>query len=398
MSKVEESAPDQGHGSMKAVITAAGGVLGSVLFFNMANGALHALVGIRLAELDASEMVIGVVTSAFFFGKLTGAVTAEHYVRVIRNIRSFAIIAAIAGLMTLALPLIPFVALWFVIRFVTGYCSGAQYVVMESWISLLASNANRARTLGVYESTRMLAVAVAPFVISFGTGTETFVIAGCLYIVAIIPVCAFGSSEPKEFGVGRLSVTQLIDAAPLGMASAVASGWFTSAFYGFGAVYAYKQGLSVLEISTLVSVTLLAPAMMHVPLGWMADSFDKRVVILISAVVPAAAAAVIGFGLLDSFLSLVVLSATVGAFAQPHHALGSAYIFERVSRANYLKAVGTVNVVNDLGNVSGPILASLAMTTLGNDGLYIFFSLMLALLAVLSLADITRRYDLQSTS
>ena len=398
MSNVHQNTPVQGRDSMKAVITAASGVLGSVLFFNMANGALHTLVGIRLAELDATETVIGIVTSVFFLGKLTGAMTAEHFVRVIRNIRSFAIITALAGLMTLALPLIPFVALWFVIRFVTGYCSGAQYVVMESWISLLASNENRARTLGVYESTRMLAVTVAPFVISFGTGTETFIIAGCLYIVAIIPVCAFGSSEPKEFGVGRLSLAQVVKAAPLGMASAVASGWFTSAFYGFGAVYAYKQGLSVIEISTLVSVTLLAPAFMHIPLGWMADSIDKRVVILISAVVPAAAAAVIGLGLAESFIQLVVLSATVGAFAQPHSALGSAYVYERVRRDSFLKAVGTVNVVNDLGNVSGPILASLAMTIMGDNGLYAFFSIMLTLLAVLSLADMTQRYDLQPTS
>ncbi len=137
---------------------------------------------------------------------------------------------------------------------------------------------------------------------------------------------------------------------------------------------------------------------MHFPLGWMADTLDKRLVIFLSAALPAAKSAAIALGIASSFLPLVALSAIVGAFAQPHHALGCTYIYERVSRANYLKAVGTVNVVNDLGNVSGPILASLAMTMMGDGGLYAVFSAMLTVLAVLSLADMTQRYELHPTS
>lgn len=57
-----------------------------------------------------------------------------------------------------------------------------------------------------------------------------------------------------------------------------------------------------------------------------------------------------------------------------------------------------MNVVNDLGTVSGPILASLAMTMMGDGGLYAFFATMLAGLAVLSLADMTQRYELHPTA
>ena len=54
--------------------------------------------------------------------------------------------------------------------------------------------------------------------------------------------------------------------------------------------------------------------------------------------------------------------------------------------------------MNDLGTVSGPILASLAMTMMGDGGLYALFATMLTRLAVLSLADMTQRYELHPTA
>ena len=189
------------------LVRAFGYILTGVLAFGLATGGLFPLIGLRLQEQGASDLLIGLITSVFFAGTFAGSLLTERIIARIRHVRTFSFLAATAGISTIGLALSDAAIVWVLLRFVTGFCLGGYYVVVESWINYAASNNTRARGMSIYEATRMLGIAISPFVLGFGLGGEPYVLAGLLFILAIIPLVFCTLEEPRQNAPGTLPFT-----------------------------------------------------------------------------------------------------------------------------------------------------------------------------------------------
>ncbi len=378
-------------GSFRYLVRSTFAVFVGVALFGLANGGLFPVIGVRLSAGGASDILIGVITSAYFLGTLSGSLTAGRIVDRVRHIRSFAVAAALAAITTLALAHTSSLPVWAVLRFATGYCMGAYYVVVESWVNCAATNANRGRSLAIYESVRMSAIALSPFLLNLDTDSQAFALASMLFVAAIVPVALAGTGEPEIGGSGRLPFRKLLTASPLGALCCVTAGLVSSAFYGLGAVYGNKIGLSGVQLSLFVSVTWIAPLAFQFPAGALADHIDRRWVIFGASALSASAAVLIaGIGG-KPLLLLLCLSFLMGGLSHPIYALGLAYTNDRLDHRDYVRAGGAMLVAYGIGTSAGSAMASLAMTAFGASGLYLFIAGALSTVAAATLFALSKR-------
>lgn len=327
------------NANLLGLLKAFGFILSGVLAFGLATGGLFPLIGLKLQEQGASDLVIGMITSVFFAGTLAGSLLTERIIARIRHVRTFAFLAATAGISTIALALTAEPAAWVALRFVTGFCLGGYYVVIESWINYAASNKTRARGMSLYEATRMLGIAISPFVLGFGLGGQPYILAGIMFVVAIIPLVFCPLEEPEINAPGSMPFSRLLMLAPLGMIAAFVSGSVNAAFYGMSGVYGERAGLSPTEIAIFIAAMLIGPTFAHPIMGAAADRMGRLPILFLAAAGSALAALVIA-AMAPGFWGLVIFSFILGGFSHPVYSLGVAYMNDRLDPGDFVRAGG----------------------------------------------------------
>lgn len=369
------------NANLFGIIKIFGFILTGVLAFGLATGGLFPLIGLRLQDQGASDLVIGLITSVFFAGTFAGSILTERILARIRHVRTFSLLAATAGVTTIALSLTESASAWIVLRFVTGFCLGGYYVVVESWINYASTNATRARSMSVYEATRMLGIAISPFVLGMGLGGQPYVLAGVLFIVAIVPLVLCQVEEPHQNPPGTLPFLKLIANAPLGVLACFVSGTVNAAFYGMSGVYGERAGLSTTEIAIFIAAMLIGPTVAHPVLGGAADKIGRLPMLFVASAVAAAAALwIAAFG--PGFMGLVAFSFILGGFSHPVYSLGVAYVNDQLDPGDFVRAGGALLIAFCLGTTFGPTAAALTMQVLGDAGLYVFLAVILIAVSV----------------
>lgn len=367
--------------NLPAIVKVFGFILTGVLAFGLATGGLFPLIALRLQEGGASDLVIGLITSVFFAGTFAGSILTERIVARIRHVRTFALLAATAGISTIALALTDSQAAWIGLRFVTGFCLGGYYVVVESWINFASSNATRARGMSVYEATRMLGIAISPFVLGLGLDGQPYILAGLLFVIAIVPLVLCPLDEPRQNAPGALPFARLIASAPLGVLACFVSGTVNAAFYGMSGVYGERAGLSTTEIAIFIAAMLIGPTIAHPIIGGAADRLGRLPMLFLASAGSAMAAlwiAATGPG----FAGLVAFSLVLGGLSHPVYSLGVAYVNDRLDPGDFVRAGGALLIAFCLGTTFGPTAAAITMSALGDSGLYVFLAAILIAVAI----------------
>ncbi|WFF41638.1 MFS transporter [Salinicola endophyticus] len=363
------------------IFRAFGFILTGVLAFGLATGGLFPLIGLKLQDQGASDLIIGLITSVFFAGTFAGSLLTERIIARIRHIRTFSFLAATAGISTMALALSDDPKVWILMRFITGFCLGGYYVVIESWINYASTNQTRARGMSIYEAVRMLGIAISPFVLGLGLNGQPYILAGLLFTLAIIPLVFCPLEEPVQNEPGTLPFGRLLSLVPLGMLAAFVSGSVNAAFYGMAGVYGDRAGLDTSEIAIFIGSMLIAPTFAHPIMGAAADRFGRLPVLFVASASSALAAVVIAT-MASGFWDLVIFSFLLGGFSHPVYSLGVAYVNDRLDPGDFVRAGGALLIAFCLGTTFGPTAAAATMALTGDSGLYLFIAGILTLVAL----------------
>ena len=177
-------------------------------------------------------------------------------------------------------------------------------------------------------------------------------------------------SAPRFAKTSRLRLRELYDISPLGVIGALVTGTASGALFGIGPVYAESSGLSVSQISLVMTAMLLGCTLLQWPIGHLSDALDRRLVITVVAFLAAAAAvAAVPISAL-SLWTLLALMAVLGGLAIPLYSLCIAHANDYLEPEQMVAASGGLVLASGVGAVLGPITASLAMALLGPDGFF----------------------------
>lgn len=275
-----------------------------------------------------------------------------------------------------------------------GFCFCGVYITAESWLNDAASNENRGKALSLYMIVQMAGIVMAQYLVTLGdvSGFILFIIPSVLVSMAFAPILLSVSPAPVFNTTKPLPIRRLIDASPLACMGMFLLGGVFAAQFGMSAVYGARAGLSVAQISLLVSITYVGALVLQFPIGWLSDRIDRRWLILgLSAV--GGAGALMSF-LLPGHVTLILISAAlVGGTSNPLYALLIAYANDYLDREDMAAASGGLLLINGVGAIAGPLLVGWMLDNVGAHGFWAFIAVLMLGLAGYALWRMLRRPD-----
>ena len=198
------------------------------------------LLPVRAAMEQFSSVAIGMFGAAYFLGFALGCLRGARLVQRVGHVRVFAAMTALASATPLLHGLWINLGTWIVLRFLTGFCFAALYVVIESWLNETATNANRGSVFSAYVLINMTMLGAGQQMMLLDTPTvmTLFAVSSVLVSLAALPVVLSTTPSPRETQDVRPDVPRLYRTSPAGMLGSLATGTVNGSFWALGPLFA----------------------------------------------------------------------------------------------------------------------------------------------------------------
>jgi MFS family permease len=348
------------------------------------------LLPVRAGLEGFSTLSIGLMGGAYFFGFTLGCLRGSSLVRRVGHIRVFAAMTAVASTAPLLHGLWSDAWLWWLLRFIAGYCFAVLYVVIESWLNEQSSNETRGTVFSAYTLITLTVMAGGQQMLHLYDPQQMalFAIASALVSIAALPVVLSATSSPGQPEVEvKLDLPRLFSISPAGALGCLAAGLANGAFWALAPVFVAGYSKDISLAAWFMTAAVLGGALGQWPLGWWSDRVDRRWVIVSAAT----SGVFVGLMIWWSFegtstLSLMIFSAAWGAVAFPIYAVSVAHANDYARPDEYVMISSCLLLMYGVGAILGPFVAPAVMKFAGPGGLYLFAALVhLALLVYIVL-------------
>ncbi|WP_372682902.1 MFS transporter [Desulfosarcina sp.] len=373
---------------MVTTLGAFGALFAAAFVFLTGNGLLNTLLSTRMAAEGFSTGTTGIVLSCYFTGLLTGSFTCHRLIQRVGHIRAFTVFAATttAAALLHGLYLSPW--FWGALRFISGITTFGLFMVIESWLNECTASRYRGRVFSMYMTLTYLGIGIGQQLLNIGNvhGQTLFILAGILFALCLVPVSATQGVHPSLPETKPYHFISIFRRAPLGMLGSMAAGLTNSAFYAMMPVVCTDIGLSLRQLSWIMSITVFCGLAAQWAVGTLSDRFDRTTVL---TAIATAIAVVSTFMFILGARSFGGMAAGMGTFG----ALMFAIYPVAVARAHDIFGGQEAVAVSagllfaySVGASVSPLLASGVMTLLDSPfGLFAFWLLINGAFAVITL-------------
>jgi MFS family permease len=368
-------------------------VLIGILLIEVALGILMPLIGIQLARWGASSAVIGITASAYFVGFLAGTLTCQRIIRRVGHIRAFGVFVVMAADATILHLVFQNAYVWIGLRAIAGFALAGGFVVIESWLNDKSTDSTRSRIFAIYTVVSWGASGVSPLMLNIDdpSGILLFALCALCLASAMIPLGLTRVGNPVMEEHTHLSIRKLFIISPLGVVACFGAGFLTSAMYGLLPAFISGKGMDEKELSFLISVGTIAVLASQFPVGFAADKYGRRPIIILAVSLTAFFSLMIYATPDIPFSFLLGLFLLLSAFQSPLYALGIGQTSDYVPREQFVAASSGLLFAWGLGASIGPAIAGVIMKVIGHQSLFLFVGIGYGLIAVFALYRVVRR-------
>lgn len=366
-----------------------------VLLLNLGHGLQASLVSLQASAQNFSSTTTGIVMAGFYVGLFGSSMISPTIIAKVGHIRVFAAFASLVSTAILLLPLWPNPFWWFAMRVLVGICIGGLLIVIESWLNAASSNENRGKMLSIYMIIAFAAAGAGQFLLNVAdaSGFVRFIIVSALLSLALVPVSLAPIQAPTVEFVRKVALLDVFRLSPLAFIGTFASGLSQSAFLALGPIYGENNGLSLVEISTMMALPLLAVILTQYPIGSLSDRFDRRIVMTALTFVSSGVVLLVFLMPEKSPLSLIVSLGIFGALSFPIYSLALAHANDYLEADQMLGASAKLVLIYGAGAILGPTIAGAVMGLQGPEGLMGFLTLVHAGLGLYAVIRMMVRPD-----
>lgn len=381
---------------MVAALRAAWALLFGFGLIMLGGGLQGSLLGVRADLEDFPTYMTGFFMSFYYVGYLGGSTICPRWLKQVGHVRVFAAMASLASISVLLHHMIVDPMAWVFLRLISGFCYASIYVVCESWLNDISNNDNRGQLLASYSIVAMGGSALGQLFLGYADPEDfqLFTIISVLVSLGLVPITLTVARVPNVAEPRTVGLKRLYAISPLGFVGMMLTGASSGALYMMTAVYAQKIGFSTKEISYFLLATFGGAMVMAMPIGKLSDVLDRRKVILLVTVATCIACLPLGLDLIDQHEQrwLMYLStAAVGGFVFPMYSLFLSHTHDHLEMDERIGASATMVLINGIGAIFGPFLASIAMGDTHPYGLYLFNGIMALVIAIFTVWRMTRR-------
>ena len=304
----------------------------SIVLLQISTGGLGPLDALSGFALNFSSAEIGLLGSAHFFGFFIGCWYAPRVMGAVGHSRAFAAFAAagVIGLIAHMLIINPYA--WALMRIASGLCIAGCYTVLESWLQAKVTNETRGRAMGTYRVVDNLAALIAQLLISFLEPADyvSYNFLALVCCASLLPLTLTKIKPPETPKALKLRPKLALFRSPLAVAGVLVAAVSAAAFRMVGPIYGAQVGLEVEQIAYFLSAYVFGGALAQYPIGWFADKYDRRWV-LIWLSIAAIASSLISTSMSDNnTLAIFLIAFGFGLL----HGLGFANVLTGIGIAN----------------------------------------------------------------
>ncbi len=365
-----------------------GALLAAAFLFIAGNGLLNTLLSTRMAAEGLPTTVTGMVLSCYFLGLLSGSFVCHRLIQRVGHIRAFAVFAAMttAAAMLYGLKLSPW--FWGILRYVSGLMTFGLFMVIESWLNECTESEYRGRVFGLYMTLSYLGFGLGQQLLNVGNvqGQELFILVGIMFALCLVPVSATSGVHPSLPETKPYHLMSIFRQAPLGMAGCMAAGLTNSAFFTMTPVLCTDIGLSVSQLSWIMSITVFTGLAAQWLVGTLSDRFDRTIVLTTVAVAIAAASGIMFISKGTSFGGMAVRMGLFGALMFAVYPVSVARAHDIFGGKDAVAVSTGLLFAYSTGASISPVLASGVITMLGTPfGLFFFWFMINGTFAAMAL-------------
>ena len=341
------------------------------------------LLNVNAVFFNFSDFEIGYVFSGYFIGYLFSSIQCPKLIKNVGHIRVFAAFASLGSIAILLHWIVINPIAWLIFRMITGFSFAAIYIVCESWLNDRADNKSRGQLIGFYMIVLYFSTSAGGMLVNLRATTDAhlFILTSLLISLALVPILLTKKPAPDFSTPKFLSLKELYSKSPMAFVGSFSIGMVYSALFGLMGVFGAKIGLSIFQISILVFVNMFVGAIFQYPVGKISDKYDRRTILLSLNLI--AIASLVFIYLLGSlsFNLLLVFIGIHSAVSLPYYAVVISHMNDFLEKDEIVSGSSTLTLVNALGMVMGPMLASGFMAYFGAYGYFLYMIVIYCLVA-----------------
>ncbi|WP_069299556.1 MFS transporter [Neptunicoccus sediminis] len=365
----------------------------SITFLQLSSGAIGPLDALSGHKLGFSKNEIGILGSAHFLGFFVGCWWSPRLMGTVGHTRAFAAFAAFGAIGAIAHPLMPDPTAWAIMRIMTGLCVAGCYTVIEAWMQAKLTNQTRGRVMGSYRVVDIGASSLAQLMIGVlePASYVSYNLLAILCCACLFPLTLSRIEQPKVPAAPRLHPIRTAILSPLGAAGVMVAGTTSAAFRMVSPIYGQEIGLTAQQIGSFLATVLIGGAVAQFPVGYLADKFDRRHVLIGLSL--ASVVVCVGFSFVDptSYWLVFVMAALFGIMTFPIFSVSAAHANDFAKPENVVEVNASLMFIYAVGAILSPVVATALITGFGPSALFLFISAAHVFLVVFGLARMGAR-------
>lgn len=344
----------------------------SVVLLQLSTGGVGPLDAISGLTLGFSKEQIGLLGSSHFLGFFIGCWWAPRLMGTVGHSRAFAAFTALGAIGLMGHTLTNNPMAWAIMRIASGLCVAGCYTVIEAWLNAKVTNETRGRAMASYRMVDMGASLAAQLIIAVlpPASYVSYNLLAILCCAALLPLTLTKASQPETPAAPRLRPGLAWRCSPLAVAGVIVAALSSASFRMVGPLYGQEVGLEIDQIAFFLAAFVLGGALAQYPLGWLADKYDRRwVLIWLSA------AAILSCSITISAAGMgtlaVMLSAGFFGFTTfPIFSVSAAHAHDFAKSSERVELSAALMFFFALGAIGSPYAASALIESYGPGALF----------------------------
>lgn len=385
--------PAQSPGCIMRLIISFAALFLSVIFLQLSSGGVGPLDAVSGLEIGFSRQEIGLLGSAHFLGFFVGCWWAPRLMGTIGHSRAFAAFTALGAMGLLGHTLIEDALIWAMLRIATGLCIAGCYTVVEAWLNAKLTNENRGRAMGTYRIVDMGASLGAQLLIAVLPAREyvSYNLLALLCCASILPLTLTKASQPETPDAPRLRPKLAWRCSPLAVLGVVVAALSSASFRMVGPVYGQEVGLATSQIAYFLAAFVAGGALAQYPMGWLADKYDRRWVLIWLSAVAVASCGITMAASGTGTLGVMLAAGFFGFTTFPIFSVSAAHANDFATSPERVELSAALMFFYALGAIAAPWVASALIDGYGPSALFAFVAAGHVLLIIFGMARMRAR-------
>ncbi len=379
-------------------LAAVGSIIVSTFLTAIGNGLMFAYIPLSLDSAGYAPSWAGLILTALSSGGLVACLMTGALTRRVGHARSFMIFSAMIILSNAAIGAGVDPVSWVAARTLYGFAISGMFIVAQSWLNDAVTNTIRGRVMAIFYVAYIAGLGTGSILIGQISleGTTAPLLGIAFASLAILPVGMTRLPLPPAPESASVAIVRAWHISPVGLVGMLAVGGLSMMVAGFTPIHVAAIGYSQAQVALLLAAMPLGSVLFQIPLGWVSDRIDRRIVMVAAALVVAGAG--IAAGIFDGYALAVIVPIYLiwAGTTESIYSLANAHANDRASKEEMVALASTMLFAWSLSGVLVPAIAT-GLTAIYGTVAFIYVAVVIAIIfAAFVLWRISRREQVPS--